>query len=196
MRTSLAVLGILAFAVMGTVYCVGGADAPLEECLTRLGLEVIETAPAGITPLELGSLGELRSFLRRSATDGALLNDRSESRVRLDGTVESIAIDIRSLHYSYICNPVWRTRFNLWADVYVAASGSFHWIDDVRGVRVGLSGFHPFMRLVDKYTDAYIYPNQQRTRIEGGGTLEYYLFIQGILTYYSEPAYIIVYYSI
>lgn len=113
---------------------------------------MIETAPAGITPLELGSVGELRSFLRRSATDGALLTDRSESRVRPDGTVESTVIDTRFLHYSYVRNPVWRTRFNPWADVYVAAAGSFHWIDDVRGVRAGLAGSHPFMRLVDKYT--------------------------------------------
>jgi len=196
MRRTLAILGILALALAGTAYCASGVDSRLQETLTDLGLEVIDRAPAGVTPLELRSLGELKRFLRRAGTDGLLLTDQFKPEEYLGATVETVAIDIRELHYSYICNPVWRTRFNLWADVYVASSGSFHWIDDVRSVRVGLSGFHPFMRLADKYTDDYIYPNQQRARIEGGGTLEYYLFLQGVLTYYSQPAYIIAYYSI
>ena len=195
-RLNLVVLGAALLAVIAAGSCVSGAQASLSEQVTQLGLKIIEEAPAGIMPLEFKSLGELRSFLRRSERSATLLEDHSKSRDLTDWAMESTGIDIRSLHYSYICNPVWRTRFNLWADVYVAASGSFHWIDDVRDVRVGLSGFHPFIRLVNTYTDAYIYPNQQRTRIEGGGTLEYYLFIQGILTYYSEPAYMIVYYSI
>ena len=143
------------------------------------------------------SLGELRRLRSPSGADGVFLSDLSEPEVQLGtAAIESIAADVRELHYSYICDLVWRTRFNLWADLYVAASGSFHWIDDVRNVRVGLTGFHPFIRLADTYTDATIYPNPQRAGIEGRGTLEYYLFFQGILTYYSRPAYIIAYHSI
>ena len=191
-----AVLGVLLIVVMGVVQSVSAADTALAERLTRLGLEVIEEVPAGITPLELKTLGEVRSLLRSGCSDRVVLTERLELSVGGEQTAVTRAIDIRQLHYSYICNPVWRTRFNLWADVYVEASGSFHWIDDVRSIRVGLTGLHPFMRLVDTYTDDYIYSNQQRVRIEGGGTLEYYLFIQGILTCYSEPAYIVAYYLI
>jgi hypothetical protein len=105
-------------------------------------------------------------------------------------------MDVVPLHHSYVCNPLWGTRSSLWANVYVCTWPDPQWIYQVSGVRVGLTGFHPFIRLTNTYTDVYIYPSLDRTRIEGGGTIEYYLFIKGILTYYSEPAWIIAYYSI
>ena len=166
--------------------------------LEQMGYQIAKDVPAGIEPLTVGSLEDAQKLIRqlRSGRGKLEWSDEANHPTSPLQMATAIAIDVRTLHYSYVCNPVWRTRFNLWADVYVAASGSFHWIDEVRNVRVALSGLHPFIQLVDTYTDSYIYPNQQRTRIEGGGTLEYYLFIQGVLVYYSEPAYIIAYYSI
>lgn len=41
-----------------------------------------------------------------------------------------------------------------------------------------------------------IYPNQQSARISGGGILDYYLWIQGVLVYYSEPVSLEVVWSI
>ena len=201
-RIRLVGLGVLLLAVVVVAGSVSAASTPIEMQLARLGLGVVEEAPAGVVPLEFGSLGELRNFLRGMGQGGILLTEELRLGQPLAGNVESTSasisttIDIRSLHYSYICNTLWRTRFNLWADVYVAVSGSFHWIDEVRNVRVGLSGLHPFMRLVDTYEDVYLYPDQQKVRIEGGGTLEYYLILGGFLVYYSDPAYMIVYYSI
>ena len=66
----------------------------------------------------------------------------------------------------------------------------------MRNVRVGLTGLHPFIRLVNTYTGAYVYQSGQKARVTGGGTLEYYFLIQGIFTYYSEPAWLIAYYSL
>ena len=75
MRTPLAILGILVVALIGMVHSLSGAESRVEEALTQLGLEVIDEAPAGVTPLEVRSLGELRRLLRRSGTDGGFLSD-------------------------------------------------------------------------------------------------------------------------
>jgi hypothetical protein len=37
------------------------------------------------------------------------------------------------------------------------------------------------------WTDSYIYPDQQKAIIEGGGTLEFFFILDGIFTYYSRP---------
>lgn len=189
-------LATLAILVVFTAALASDRKNETIPLLEKLGLTVVSEVPTGVIPLHVNSVKEVEALIRGFKLHGRSFWDDYEPSL-LDGESSTrTSIDARSVHYSYICNPIWRTRFNLWATVYVAASGSFHWIDDVRGMHVGLSGFQPFMNLEDTYTDSYIYPNQQRVRLEGGGTLEYYLLIEGILTYYSEPVWIIAYYSI
>jgi hypothetical protein len=192
------ILLVVALSVGLSVFGAYSATPPsvVEQRLARMGLTVIEEIPAGVKPLELTSVDELRFFLFKRPAGGSITGGTHDSPVGKPVVSTSTTITIRTIHSSYICNPLWRTEFNLWADIYIASWGSYYWIDDVRNVRVGLTGFHPFMRLTNTYTDAYVYPDNQHTRIEGGGTIEYYFFIQGILTYYSEPAWIVYYYRI
>ena len=165
--------------------------------LDQYHLTTVSHVPDGITPLHVSTAAALARLLEsfKCASSVTLYVD-GPAILHTSLIPMSTAIDVIHLHESYICNVVWRTRFNLWADIYRASSGSFHWIDSVQSERVGLTGLHPFMTLSNTWTDHYIYPNQQSARISGGGILDYYLWIQGVLVYYSEPVSLEVVWSI
>jgi hypothetical protein len=170
----------------------GDIPASLRALVDRYGLRVVEAAPRGVTPLRMSSLEELGRFLQDRTVSSATVYQRCTlAPIAVESpsaTLTSTAIDTIPLHAYYVCNVVWGTRFNLWATLYRASSGSFHWLDAVRNVRVGLTGLHPFIDLTDTWTDAYIHPDQQGVTISGGGILEYYLYIKGWIVYYSEEA--------
>lgn len=173
------------------------------------GLQEAYMIPSGVTPLKVESVKELEQLLAMASRgpshvvlcNGGPVQSINRSRVGItalspQSMYETIAIDVREIHDSYVCNVLWRTRFNLWFTVYVASSGSFHWIDDIRSVRVGLTGIHPFIDLEDTWTDVYMYSDLQRAIVSGGGTLEYYLLLDDVLVYYSESVGITYYYHI
>ena len=68
-RLMMATLGILMLLVASAALGANEADSTLEKSLFRLGLEVIDSAPVGVVPLELRSLGDLKRFIRCSSTD-------------------------------------------------------------------------------------------------------------------------------
>ncbi len=197
-RTGIGILIVLGVVSAALVGCSAAStertmDDDLRAVMERHALHIVGTAPQGITPLEVESVHDLRrlvasranrSMATGTARDSLLVSSELPQRA-------ATSVDTVEVHASYICNPLWRTRFNLWATIYRASSGSFHWIDSVGGVRVGLSGFRPFMDLTDTWTDVYIHPSGQRVTLSGGGMIDYYLYIKGWLVYYSEPASIV-----
>lgn len=187
------VLGVILIA-LGSA-CVGQTDTSVSalgskwnSIIERYDLTVVSRVPNGVVPLRINTPGELIRLLQSlESASGATVYVKAPAVSILAQPEASTAIDVIRFHTSYICDLVWRTRFNLWADIYRGSSGSFHWIDSIRSKRVGLTGFHPFSVLSDTWTSHYIYPDRQKARISGGGILNYYLIFQGILTYYSKP---------
>jgi|GEM_PF-1819276 hypothetical protein len=201
-RLRIGILGVVILALALT--CVGYADnsdkgigTDWDSVVNRYNLIIALHVPDGVTPLHVNTRTDLIEVL-----DSFQCKSREIIYVNLPAisglslTSKSTTIDIVHLHEYYVCNPVWQTKFNLWADIYRACSGSFHWIDSVHNERVGLTDLHPFITLSNTWTDHYIYPNQQSARISGGGILDYYLWIQGLLVYYSEPVSLEVVWSI
>ena len=162
-------------------------------------LKTTDVVPAGVTPLEIESPQALERLLKKldrvakktTLTQSMVQVPSPVDVVESDGFTMSLestyTIQVFHLHYDRLVDYIWRTRLNLYCTLYVGYSGSFHWIDDVRALRVSLSGLHPFSRLVNTWTDSYIHPNQQMAIIEGGGTLELFFILEGVFTYYSRP---------
>lgn len=193
---SLVLICCLLALVGGAAFGAPNPDAKAEarENLERLGFTVTDRIPGGVAPLEVASLEELRTLARviRSLNKPRELAPTENLALQVATTPQ---VTVREIHCSCVVDPVWRTRFNLWADVYVATYTYGQWIDAVRNVRVGLTGVHPFSQLEDTYADAYIYSGAQRVRITGGGTLTYYLFFQTLFAYYSVPVSLVHYWS-
>jgi len=91
-----------------------------------------------------------------------------------------------SFHYSMKVNPILGTRFNLWADVWVAGSGSFWEITDAYEW-VGLTGISYCHDLSSEWHYHRIASDRRSIMVAGGAILDTYLLVKGVLKIYSEP---------
>lgn len=155
-----------------------------EAIFAQYGIRTADVVPAGITPLRVDTPAQLRQVIH---------NAMPHRMGRLDMETESVSPGLLAygvtetsvrLHvwYNFVPYPT----FNLWANVRVAGSGSFWEITDVNEW-VGLTGITISEDLTDAYTFHNIAADRQSVYIEGGGIVNHYLLIRGILKIYSSP---------
>jgi hypothetical protein len=76
--------------------------------------------------------------------------------------------------------------FNLWADVWVAGSGSFWEITDA-SEWIGLTGFTLIHDLSSEWHYHQIALDRRSITVAGGAMLDTYLLVKGVFKVYSEP---------
>jgi hypothetical protein len=149
----------------------------------QYGIRTAGVVPAGITPLRVDTPAQLRQVIRHATSHGmGQLNMETES-VSLGLLAYGVTETSVRLHvwYNFVPYPT----FNLWANVWVAGSGSFWEITDVNEW-VGLTGITISEDLADTYTFHRIAADRQSVYIEGGGIVNHYLLIRGIIKIYSS----------
>ena len=185
MRRSLGLVVVVALTLM-VIPAVAGAPLAhgtnADATLARFGVRTIQAPPAGVTPLEFDELSELLRFVRAV-----------KSRGSVDLVVEDPFRSMKSLEITETCVHLRKTKswvpfptFNLWADVWIAGSGSFWEITDVHE-RVGLTGITTFNDLTDTWTYHRISTDRQSATIRGGGVVNHYLVFRGVFKLYSQP---------
>lgn len=184
----LAVLGFVSWPLLaGTSSDSSGTFSHEWQAVCKAyGLRTVTYLPAGVKPLAVDTPQQLRNLLQ--ATADLLSGTRTSFVVETHSDLHTLSLTETyvSLHKSKIIDSIMRTRFNLWADVWVAGSGSFWEITDV-AEWVGLSGFTLWWSLSNPWHYHHISSNKQRVTIRGGGTANQYLLIQGIIKIYSFP---------
>lgn len=185
MRRSLALGLVVSLTLIAVPAIAGGSldPGPSEDVtLTRHGLRTIQAPPAGVTPLEFEELGELLRYIRAIKSRGSVdlvVEDPSRSMLLFELTETCV-----HLHKTKRWIPF--PTFNLWADVWIAGSGSFWEITDVHE-RVGLTGITTFADLTDAWTYHRISTDRQSATIRGGGVVNHYLVFKGVFKLYSQP---------
>jgi hypothetical protein len=184
---SLASLAIPALAAQSDKHDAGEWDA----LLGQYDIRTVDAAPAGITPLEIGTPAELRQFMRHITSHGtSRLEIESASPAFLTyGITESCV----SLHTSRSWVPF--PTFNLWADVWIIGSGSFWEIGDVFEW-VGLTGITVFSDLTSEWHYHIVSTDHRSVIIKGGGIVNHYFFIKGLTRLYSQAVSLALSYSL
>jgi len=153
--------------------------------IVAYGLTVVDRAPVGVRPITVTSLSDLQQAMEAIRAPRTQVASDPATDTSLVMTLSGGTICRR---YHWADSGAFFFSFNLDATVYVSNYGSFTWIDHMGNVRVYLSGFHLGAALTDPWTESYIGPdNAQCAWISGGGTIEYYIVFQGILTVWASP---------
>jgi len=194
------VLRVLVVMACGIFLCVAGGLAgqnkvdrlspDLRAVIEEYGLTVGDSVPAGVQPLSVTSLTQLQEVIESIRVQHSLA---TANAVRDTPAVQPLTTyySPKNLHFTDTKTFLfWHYNFNLDAIMWIGVDGSFHWIDHISAVRVYLSGFHPSVSLDGTWTDSLIEPDRQYAWVMGGGTLNYYLFYEGMLIYYSETEYL------
>jgi hypothetical protein len=154
-------------------------------------IRAVGAAPAGITPLEIDTPAELQQFMRRLASRGtSRLEVESASPALLTYGITESCVHLRKT-MSWVPFPT----FNLWADVWIAGSGSFREIGDVYEW-VGLTGITTFADLTDTWTYHRVSANRQSVTIKGGGIVTHYFVIKDLIKLYSQSVELTILYSL
>jgi hypothetical protein len=166
-----------------------GSQGGSRDMLCRqLGLRDVESIPPGIEPLVVSTAEELREIVRqtRAILGRSLATPATVAESGLELGALSLNEACQSFHYWMTVNPVLGTRFNLWADVWLAGSGSF-WEITTAFEWIDLSGFTPIQDLTREWHYHVIASDRQSITVAGGATLNTYLLYKGLFRVYSEP---------
>jgi len=179
----------LSAAAFGASHDVSGRNV-WEEVFARYGMRTVDTVPVGVTPLQIDSPAELARLIQHVAVRGG----RS--------TVETLGAPLLAYGLTESCVHLHATKswvpfptFNLWAEVWIAGSGSFWEIRDVYEW-VGLTGITIIADLTDTWTYHRIATDRQSVTIRGGGVVNHYFIIKSILKVYSQPVELTIFYSL
>jgi len=187
---------LVVLSVVTWVTYAGGSQRDLgpewQAVLSEFNLRPAASIPVGIHPLQINSPEELSMFIQRLqrasrgchsfvVTWNPNLRKSGTASLHLESTETYVP-----LHKQECIDWVYHVFLNLWANVWVAGSGSFWEITDVNQW-VGLTGVTAFYSLSDVYSYHHIYSDRQSVYIYGRSTVDYYLFIKGLLKIYSFP---------
>jgi len=162
-----------------------------DEIFAQYDIRTIAAAPAGITPLDIGTPAELRRFMRQIASHGtSRLEMESASPALLTYGITESCVHLRKT-MSWVPFPT----FNLWADVWIVGSGSFWEIGDVYEW-VGLTGITTFADLTDTWTYHRVSTDHQSVTIKGGGIVTHYFVIKNLIKLYSQSVELTILYSL
>ena len=181
-----AALLVLSLGILGAAHDSQGDSSDV--LCRQLGLRDAASVPQGIEPLVVRTAEELRAVVRQTraalgrAQTATTPVAESDSELGALGVTETYT----SFHYWMTVNPIFGTRFNLWADVWLAGSGSFWEITDAFEW-VGLSGFTTVQDLSDEWHYHVIASDRRSITVAGGATLNTYLLYKGVFRIYSEP---------
>lgn len=164
-----------------------------KDVIDLYGLKPVDSVSPGIVPLQFASPEELARFLgevsnRSHVHPHISYEDRVEKSNLAIG--QQSAYNPTSVSYGVVtrsCSvtPCFAT-FNTWADIRVGYSGSFRWIDSVLNTRTGLTGVTLAVDLTNEYSYAYD-QSPISVSVKGGGILNVYLLIEGMVRVYSTP---------
>lgn len=162
-----------------------------EAVLSEFNLRPAASLPVGIHPLQISSPEEVSMFiqqLQRASRGCHSFVVTWNPNLRQSGTASFLELTETHvpLRKQECIDWVYHVFFNVWADVWVAGSGSFWQITDVNQW-VGLTGVTAFYSLSDVYSYHHIYSDRQSVYIYGRRTVNYYLSIKGLLKPYSFP---------
>lgn len=188
---------LVALLVLTRVAYANSSDKIIEtkwdEVIAQFNLRPVAELPPGIHPLEVSSpakfvdlIQQLRRISQRRQsfviTWSPSLRESETDRL-LTKAIETYV----PLHKQECIDWVYHVFFNLWANVWVAGSGSFWEITDAHQW-VGLTGsVTTFYSLSDEYSYHHISSDRQSVYIYGRATVDYYLFIKGLIKIYSFP---------
>jgi len=161
------------------------SQVTFQDLITEYNLTVVDKAPNGVLPLKFKTPTELQDFLLRVSRQPVAHTTIVENVRRNVPTPKSsgyfVVTRSCSVNIGYIL-----AKFHTWADIRVGYYDSYHWIDQVLNTRTGLTGLTTGVTLTNAYSYAY---NQSASSvsIKGGGTLNFYLIIGGVIRLYSVP---------
>lgn len=157
----------------------------------RYGVQTASAIPAGVRPLRIDTPAEFRQLLESMTSHGTCqLVLESENTGLLSYGVTQSCVSLRKT-VSWIPFPT----FNLWADVWIAGSGSFWEIVDVEEW-VGLTGITVFADLTDTWHYHIVAADHRSVFIRGGGVVNHYFVIKGLIKVLSEPVALSISYSL
>jgi hypothetical protein len=184
---------LLLAAVSSAAMCRAPVDDTTEwqQVLRAFNIRTVEGVPPGIRPLEVQTPAQLRELLSLRARESYVVTESQlGAATSLSyGIVESCV----SLHTSRSWVPF--PTFNLWADVWIVGSGSFWEIGDVFEW-VGLTGITLFADLTSEWHYHIVSADHQSVIIKGGGTVNHYFLIKGLIRVYSQPVSLTLSYSL
>ena len=186
------ILPIMLLSVLSLTYVTyaNNASKPLgpewRSVFSKFNLQSVSVLPPGVQPLRVSSPTELADIIQRleSASQGyqhfVVVWTPRLGKSRAGGshfaaiTKTDATETYVPLHKQELIDWVCRVYFNLWADVWVAGSGSFWEITDVYQW-VGLTGMTTFYDLSSEYSYHHISSDSQSVYILGRATVNYLL---------------------
>ncbi len=162
------------------------------------GIVTVERAPEGIAPIVIKSPAQLRKLIKelRSSKRVDVSDRMCIDRVVNEGVLSGRAANGVS-YYSVRRECTQNTgasTFHTWADIHIGVYGSsYAWIDSVNEW-VGLTGITLGQDLTNTYH--YHYVTATTADITGGGTVNVYLLIDGVIRVYSQPVECSIHYSL
>lgn len=166
-----------------------GALAEFETIARKYGLEDVRVAPPDVQPLVIQTPKDLGRIMRQFVHSGS---ETRASRTNMVSSTESdflptstLIEDMYEVHRWIKYSNIFPCYFNLWANVWVAGSGSFWEITDVYEW-VDLTGMTLCYSLSRSYSYHRISSDRQSAYIVGGGTIDWYFIFRGVLKVYSD----------
>ena len=150
------------------------------EICAEFGVVDVDSIPAGITPIKISSTGQLKHFLHGIRTNSGPRPTRTSDVLLTEGeSCESLIETYVLTHASNCINPLVRTYFNLWGEIWIAGSGSFWQITDAYEW-VGLTGPTYYVSLSNTWHHTYISSDRTIATIRGGGILDLYFVFESV----------------
>ncbi|KAB8143122.1 hypothetical protein F8S13_12875 [Chloroflexia bacterium SDU3-3] len=163
-----------------------GGEGSYQEVIDSYGMQVVQAAPPGITPLRVHSPAQLAALAKGLARGARGSHTRyAEPATRKPGG--TVAATSYGLVTRSCAANAGAATFSTTADINVGYSGSFRWIEAVTNLRTGLSGFTLGLSMTDAYSYSY---NQTASAVSvaGGANVHAYILLDtGATTVYTTP---------
>lgn len=195
MKAVVVVVALVCTGIGAAAVDTGNRDAEIdqfESICCELGLKDVDVLPAGVRPYVLHHPEQVRALVQgfrqqNHGPHGVVRLSSTEEETDLSALLtETFTETFYETETRTCINPITRTYFNLWADIWVVGSGSF-WEITSAYERVGLTGLTYFVYLSGEWHYSRISGDRQSVLIRGGATLNYYLVFKTALKLYSEP---------
>ena len=178
------IIGIMALAVSAVPqHGRSRSTHQWEEVVEEFGLEPVDEAPAGVTPLVVSTPEQLRKLLAGAAPRDIVINIKASDSTGPSNLAIGEALGgARSYSYVYLHesnSSQWPIIFHLTAEVELAGSGSFWQINDCEE-RAYFTGWEMFHETGGEWAHHHIAANRQSVEVDGGGFIKWYFVLPPI----------------
>lgn len=147
-----------------------------QEVIDEFGLETVDRAPPGVTPLVVHSPGQLRKFLAGRTPEYKVFNFKGLDLHVLDMPEEGGSRTLTTYVPLHAQNSSqWPIIFHLYANVWVTGSGSFWEITDCDDW-AEFTGWEAFSETGGEWSRHRIAGDRQSIKIDGGGYIKHYIW--------------------